>query len=633
MAIQRTPPSQPPQGSEPPVVPAGVGGGNWLLWSALLFAFYYLLTVGVAREVPPLPYSEFRTQVVQGRVAAVTLRGQTLSGRYRGADGAVAAQFHTVVPAMEGSRLLEFLEQHEVAIEAVPDTEPVWLQLVLGFLPWLFIIALMVYSTRALRERMGGGGAGAGGLFGFTRSRARRFESSVDGPTYDQVAGCESAKQDLQEIIDYLTDPDKFHKVGANMPKGVLMMGPPGTGKTLLARATAAEAKVPFFSVSGSEFIEMYVGVGAARVRDMFEQARKDAPALIFIDEIDSVGRVRGTGLGGGNDEREQTLNQILAEMDGFAPGEAVVVLAATNRPDVLDPALLRPGRFDRKVVLELPTRKAREAILQVHARNKPLAPDVDLGEVAGSTVGFSGADLENLVNEAALGAARADKSSLEMADFIAAREKVVMGAARENLLNPEERRRVAVHESGHALTAWFTPGADPVKKISIVPHGQALGMTEQLPAEDRYNVEEGFLLARLSILLGGRAAERVVYGSVSSGAQDDLRQATRLARRMVAQWGMSQALGPVSLRMGEEHPFLGREISEPRDFSEATAERVDGEIRRLLLEAEQRAVEHIGRHRAGLDGLVEQLLAREELAEREVEAILGAAQGARESV
>ncbi len=615
MAGQRSLPPTPPSDSpEPPQRPLGLEA-SWLLWSALLFGLYYLMTVSTVQEPNLLSYSEFRSQVVQGKVVSVSFKGQELRGRYRDLDAQSSkGQFRTFVPAVEDSRLLDFLSQHEVAVEAVPDTQPVWLQLLVGFLPWLFIIALMVYSTRALRDRMGAGGGGGGGLFSFTRSRARRFDVSTGGPTYADVAGCESAKQDLQEIIDYLTDPERFRLLGAKMPKGVLMMGPPGTGKTLLAKATAAEAKVPFFSVSGSEFIEMYVGVGAARVRDMFEQARKDAPSLIFIDEIDSVGRVRGTGLGGGNDEREQTLNQILAEMDGFSPGEAVVVMAATNRPDVLDPALLRPGRFDRKVVLELPSKPAREAILRVHVREKPLAADVKLDEVAAGTVGFSGADLENLVNEAALGAARANKRALEMADFIEAREKVVLGAARENLLNPEERRRVAVHESGHAITAWFCAGADPVKKVSIVPHGQALGITEQLPQEDRYNVDERYLYGRLAILLGGRAAEQLVYGAVSSGAQDDLKQATRLARKMVAQWGMSPLLGPVSLRVGEDHPFLGREMAEPRDFSEATAERVDLEVARLLREAEQQALEQLQYHRSQLEGMVEQLLLHEEL-------------------
>lgn len=608
-APQETPPGNSPR------APLDTG---WLFWSVLFFGIYALLTMSSEPKTATLGYSEFRQQVVEGKVVSVTLKGHELRGTLGGTGtDNKPRQFRTVAPGMEGSRLLDFLEQHEVRVDALPDTQPVWVQLLVGFLPWLLIIALMVYSTRALRERMGGG------LFGFSQSRARRFERSEGGPTFAEVAGLESAKQDLQEIIDYLRDPAKFRQLGAKMPKGVLMMGPPGTGKTLLAKATAAEAGVPFYSVSGSEFIEMYVGVGAARVRDMFARAREDAPALIFIDEIDSVGRVRGTGLGGGNDEREQTLNQILAEMDGFAPGEPVVVLAATNRPDVLDPALLRPGRFDRKVVLELPNRQARLAILTVHTRRKPLAGDVDLDAVAAGTVGFSGADLENLVNEAALRAARQGQEQLRAADFAEARDKVIMGAARENLLNPEERRRVAVHESGHAITAFFSPQADPVKKVSIVPRGQALGATEQLPTEDRYNVDEGYLLSRLGILLGGRAAEQLVYGVVSSGARDDLQQATRLARRMVAQWGMSAALGPVSLKVGEEHPFLGREITEPRDFSERTAELLDAEVRRLLSEAEQRARALLEAHRGQLESMVEALLDHESLEAQEISRLL----------
>jgi cell division protease FtsH len=388
--------------------------------------------------------------------------------------------------------------------------------------------------------------------------------------------------------------------------------------------ATAAEAGVPFFSVSGSVFIEMYVGVGASRVREMFAQARREAPALIFIDEIDSVGRVRGTGLGGGNDEREQTLNQILAEMDGFDVREVVVVLAATNRPDVLDPALLRPGRFDRKVMLELPGRGARRAILDVHLRKVPLAPDVDVDAIAGATVGFSGADLANLVNEAALRAARHRRDQVSREDLVAARDRVMLGARRETLLDAGERRRVACHESGHAVTAYFCPHADPLEKVSIVPRGMALGVTEQHPEGDRYTVDEQYLREKLVILLGGRAAEQLLYGNVSSGAADDLKQASRLARRMVAQWGMSDALGPVSFPVGEEHPFLGRELTEPRDFSDHTAQLLDEEVGRLLQTAEQQAQAILAGHRPQLERLVAELLAHESLDKQEIAAVLG---------
>ncbi|MGM0633473.1 MAG: ATP-dependent zinc metalloprotease FtsH, partial [Pseudomonadota bacterium] len=409
-------------------------------------------------------------------------------------------------------------------------------------------------------------------------------------------------------------------------PKGILLMGPPGTGKTLLARATAHEAGVPFFSISGSEFIEMFVGVGASRVRDMFQEARKRAPALVFIDEIDSVGRVRGTGVGGGNDEREQTLNQVLAEMDGFSADEAVVVLAATNRPDVLDPALLRPGRFDRKVTLELPQQSARKEILSVHLRKVPLQDDVDVEELARMTVGFSGADLANLVNEAALLAARRQSEQVARQDFTGAHDRIVMGSERRDLLNPKERRRTAIHESGHAIAALMSPEADPVHQVTIIPRGRALGVTEQLPAEDRYNYTEDYLATRLTVLMGGRCAEQLVLGETSSGAGSDLEQATRLARMMVAQWGMSEALGPVHFSLGDEHPFLGYELTQTRDYSEASARQIDEEVKRIVAGAEQRCRDLLTAHRDSLDRLVEALLERETLDRRAIDQLLGTA-------
>ncbi|EGG98592.1 Cell division protein FtsH [gamma proteobacterium IMCC2047] len=508
-----------------------------------------------------------------------------------------------------------------MVVNIKPDESPLWLTVVTGFLPWLLIIFFFFYASRAMQNRMTGGGSG--GIFNFSRSRARRYERSDNGPTFDDVAGLESAKQDLQEVVDYLKSPTKFQRLGAKMPKGILMMGAPGTGKTLLAKAPAAEAEVPFFSISGSEFIELYVGVGASRVRDMFANARKEAPSLIFIDEIDSVGRVRGTGLGGGNDEREQTLNQILAEMDGFEPEEVVVVLAATNRPDVLDPALLRPGRFDRKVILELPQKKARREILRVHTRKTPLADDVDLEKIAAMTVGFSGADIENLVNEAALHAARTDASALTDLDFLYARDKVVMGTERKDLINVSERARIACHESGHALTALLLPHSDPVQKVSIVPRGRALGVTEQLPTEDRHNIDELYLKERLQILLGGRGAEKLMYGNISSGAANDLKEATSLARSMVVNWGMSEEMGPLCFRDGEAHPFLGRELAEPRSYSEATAQLIDQEIRRLLQEAEAAVLQLLGTHRDSLQRLVDDLLEHESLDHQQILALL----------
>jgi cell division protease FtsH len=464
-----------------------------------------------------------------------------------------------------------------------------------------------------------------GGLFGFGQSRAKRFNvTSATRISFDDVAGVDSAKRDLQEIVECLKDPQRFRKLGAKIPKGILLMGPPGTGKTMLAKALAGEAGVPFYSISGSEFVEMFVGVGAARVRDMFESARKDAPSVVFIDEIDSVGRMRGTGLGGGNDEREQTLNQILGEMDGFDPHEAVVVLAATNRPDVLDPALLRPGRFDRKVVLDLPGKDARRKILQVHVREVPLADDVDLGRVAARTVGFSGADLENLVNEAALQAARGNKERVDMDDFSNARDKIVLGAEREALASEDEKKLVAYHESGHALAATLLPHADPLDKVTIIPHGLALGATEQMPEEDLHNLRQSYLVDRIAVMLAGRAAERVVFGEVSSGAESDLKLATRLARRMVSQWGMSERLGAAAFPRGEEHIFLGREMVQQRDFSEQTAQLIDDEVRALISDCEQRVTALLEQHRPQLDALAKALLEHETLGADEVAALLG---------
>ncbi len=590
----------------------------WLL--LMLFGVYYLLSQ--PQSAPQLlDYTELLRQIDSGRVDSVELRGLELRGRYQQSSDASRYDFTTTIPALEDRTLLERLTAKGVKVSVRPDQSPVWLQLLVGFIPWVLIFGFLIYSTRAMRGRMGGG------MFDFGRSKARRFER-IEGLSigFDQIAGSDNAKRDLQEIIDYLKNPERFRKLGAHMPRGVLMMGPPGTGKTLLAKATAAEAGVPFFSISGSEFIEMYVGVGASRVREMFAQARREAPALIFIDEIDSVGRMRGTGLGGGNDEREQTLNQILAEMDGFDVREVVVVLAATNRPDVLDPALLRPGRFDRKVVLELPGRAARRAILDVHLRKVPLAPEVDVDAVAGATVGFSGADLANLVNEAALLAARENRDTVTRADLDNARDRVLLGERRDNLLDADERRRVASHESGHAVAAWFLPGTDPVEKVSIVPRGRALGVTEQRAEGDRYTVAQGYLQQKLSILLGGRCAEQLLYGNVSSGAADDLKQATQIARRMVAQWGMSDTLGPVSYPVGEEHPFLGREMAAPRDFSEQTATLIDDEVRRLLREAEACTTELLTRHRDRLDALVDALLRQESLDKGEIAELLGAA-------
>ena len=602
------------------------GPNHWMLplW-LLAFCIYYLITFVVPDAPEEISYSDFIQQLESSRIENVVIKGRDVRGRHKGPGTKNGERrdydFHVVIPELEGERLLDLLEQNQVTIEVRADQPPFWLQLLSGFLPWLLIIGFFMWTSRALKSRMGG----LGGAYGFGRSRAKRHTFSETGPSFSDIAGLESAKADLWEIVDYLKNPEKYRKFGANMPKGILMMGAPGTGKTLLAKACASEAGVPFFSVSGSEFIEMFVGVGASRVRDMFTTARQVAPSLIFIDEIDSVGRVRGTGLGGGNDEREQTLNQILAEMDGFTPGEVVVVLAATNRPDVLDPALMRPGRFDRKVTLELPQRMARAEILAVHCRNKPLSKDVNLDKVAATTVGFSGADLANIVNEAALSAARHERKSICQQDFLMSRDKVLMGSPRADLLNPSERERTACHEAGHAVAAWFSPHSDPLEKVSIMPRGRALGTTEQVPTEDRHNITEDLLHARLVIMLAGRCAEKQRLGSYSSGAADDLKQATRIAYKMVGQWGMSEKLGAVGYSVSNEHPFLGRDITEPREFGDDTARLLDEEVRSTLAAAEGAAMELLHTHRQQLEGLIAALLERETLDHTDIEKLFSA--------
>ena len=613
-----------------PASPASKGPSLRLwLWFlvAMLFAFYWS-ALSQQAAAPPIAYSEFKALVRDDKVASVTFAGRQLTGVYAEEENrkGQAVHFRTLLPDIDDPELMPLLETHQVTVAAKSAEPAWWLRMLVALLPWVLILGVIFYASSKFQERMLRAGPG-GGLFGFGQSRAKRFNvATTTRISFDDVAGVDNAKRDLQEIVQYLKDPQRFRKLGAKIPRGILLMGPPGTGKTMLAKALAGEAGVPFYSISGSEFIEMFVGVGAARVRDMFESARKDAPSVIFIDEIDSVGRMRGTGLGGGNDEREQTLNQILGELDGFDPHEAVVVLAATNRPDVLDPALLRPGRFDRKVVLDLPGKDARRKILQVHVREVPLADDVDLGRVAARTVGFSGADLENLVNEAALQAARGNKERVDMDDFSIARDKIVLGAEREALASEDEKKLVAYHESGHALAASLLPHADPLDKVTIIPHGLALGATEQMPEEDLHNLRQSYLVDRISVLLAGRAAEQLVFGEVSSGAESDLKQATHLARRMVSQWGMSEKLGAAAFPRGEDHPFLGREIVQQRDFSEQTAQLIDDEVRARVSDCEQRVRALLEQHRPQLETLAHALLEHETLAADEVAALLGTA-------
>jgi cell division protease FtsH len=512
--------------------------------------------------------------------------------------------------------LIGLLETQGVQINVTSPPSP-WLSALLSSaLPLLLLVGLMVWMGRQAAQSQAG-------IFGFGQSRARRHEGQPSEVTFEDVAGADEAKEELQEIVDFLRMPQKYHDIGAHIPRGILLVGPPGTGKTLMARAVAGEADVPFFNLSASEFVEMFVGVGASRVRDLFEQAKASAPAIVFIDEMDAVGRRRGAGLGTVNDEREQTLNQLLVEMDGFDERHEVIILAATNRPDVLDPALLRPGRFDRQVTITLPDRRGREGILRIHTRTLRLAPDVDLSLLARTTTGFSGADLANLCNEAALLAARNDRAQVSMADFEEAVDKVLLGGVRPLLLDDRERRIIAYHESGHALVAWFTPDADPVHKVTIIPRGQALGVTEQLPGEDHYNYSREALLARLAVMLGGRAAEELGIGDITTGAERDLVEATRLARRMVTRWGMG-SVGLAAFQADEEQPFLGYELAQGRDYSEDTAARIDQDVQRLLEESHQAARDLLSGTRKSLDRLVATLLREETVDREELESILG---------
>jgi cell division protease FtsH len=504
-----------------------------------------------------------------------------------------------------------------VKIDVKPPDTNSWLAIVLQWVPMLLFIGVWIFFMR----QMQGGGAKA---LSFGKARARLISEKQNKVTFQDVAGVDEAKEELREIIEFLKDPPKFQKLGGKIPKGVLLVGPPGTGKTLLAKAIAGEANVPFFSISGSDFVEMFVGVGASRVRDLFEQGKKHAPCIIFMDEIDAVGRHRGAGLGGGHDEREQTLNQLLVEMDGFETNEGVILIAATNRPDVLDPALLRPGRFDRQVVVARPDVRGREEILKVHSRRIPLAPKVDLKVLARGTPGFSGADLANLVNEAALLAARQDKKVVEMIDFENAKDKVLMGVERRSMIISEtEKKTIAYHEAGHALVADLLPGADPLHKVTIIPRGRALGLTQQLPADDKYNYSRDYLVNRITILLGGRAAEEIVFQQQTTGAGDDLEKATDMARKMVCEWGMSDKMGPLTFGKGEEHIFLGREVARPKDFSEETAVLIDSEIKRIVMECASRARHMIETNLEKLHALARALLERESLDGEEIARIL----------
>ena len=589
---------------------------NLALWMVIGLIVILLFTVfqGAQQSGQEQPnFSEFLRAVEQGRVDTVVIRGNLVT--YTLKDSAQPQRTYIV----DYPDLIRLLRERGVRIAVKPPDSNPWYAVFLQWVPMLLFIGVWIFFMR----QMQGGGAKA---LSFGKARARLISEKHNKITFQDVAGVDEAKEELREIIDFLRDPQKFQKLGGKIPKGVLLVGPPGTVKTLLAKAIAGEANVPFFSISGSDFVEMFVGVGASRVRDLFEQGKKHAPCIIFMDEIDAVGRHRGAGLGGGHDEREQTLNQLLVEMDGFETNEGVILIAATNRPDVLDPALLRPGRFDRQVVVPRPDVKGREEILRVHVRRIPLAPDVDLKVLARGTPGFSGADLANLVNEAALLAARQNKKFVEMLDFENAKDKVLMGVERRSMIISEaEKRTIAYHEAGHTLVADFLPGTDPVHKVTIIPRGRALGLTQQLPLDDKYNYSKEYLINRITILLGGRAAEEVVLHQQTTGAGDDLEKATEMARKMVCEWGMSETLGPLTFGKNEEHIFLGREVARAKDYSEQTARLIDAEIKRIVTECAARARQIIEENIEKLHALARALLERESLDGEEIARILRA--------
>src|SRR6266849_3492849 len=635
MAIQRgpapSPPARPPgQGNTPVPVPRNPFR-SWRFWitlGILLIVNIFVTNVLFAPAQPTtitIPYNVFKQQVADDNVVSVTTTGDAITGVTKTAikespsSSVTATHFITQRPSFADDSLEPLLEQHGVTINAKPENPPppLWQTLLLSFGPTLLLVFGFIYLIRRAQSA-----GGAGGLLGsFGQSRARLYDPERPATTFADVAGIDEVKQELQELVDFLREPQKYEKLGGSVPKGVRLIGPPGTGKTLLARAVAGEAKVPFFSQSASEFVEAIVGVGASRVRDLFDKARKAAPAIIFIDELDAIGRSRSSGFRiGGNDEQEQTLNQILTEMDGFEPGKGVIVLAATNRADVLDQALLRPGRFDRRVTLQPPDRRGRAAILKIHAAKVPLSPKVDLDEIAGATPGLVGADLRNLVNEAALGAARKGQTVVSPQDFFEAIDRILLGTERHLMLSPGDRERIAYHESGHALLGLLVPGADPVRKVTIIPHGGSLGVTIQSPIDDRFNYGEDYLRARIVGALGGRASELLVYGTMSTGAASDLQQVTMIAHEMVVRWGMSPKIGPLALAEDGAGPGLGM----ARPYSEAAAREVDTEVKRIADECFAEAMRLLTEHHSQLDDLSRALLKDDSLGEEQILSVTG---------
>ncbi|MEW5795570.1 MAG: ATP-dependent zinc metalloprotease FtsH [Candidatus Zixiibacteriota bacterium] len=613
-------------------------GRSMLFWLALFLLVFvtYQYFAGFDQGSVEITYTEFVQEIDSGNVAEVTFSDREIEGKLLKAKtfaaspaNEPASKFTTRIPFADlNYELVNRLEAKGVKITAKMEG-PDFFSILITVGPWLLLILVWIFFLRQMQ-----GGAGARGLFSFGKSKARLLTDERPRVNFNDVAGAEEAKEELQEIIEFLREPGKFQKLGGKIPKGALLLGPPGTGKTLLARAVAGEADVPFFSMSGSDFVEMFVGVGASRVRDLFEQGKKNAPCIIFIDEIDAVGRHRGAGLGGGHDEREQTLNQLLVEMDGFESNEGVILIAATNRPDVLDPALLRPGRFDRQIVVDSPDAKGREGILKVHSRKVKTADDVDLSVVARGTPGMTGADLANMVNEAALLAARRNHDSVNMRDFEDAKDKVMMGSERKSLVIAEQEKKIlAYHEAGHTLVSKMLPKADPIHKVTIIPRGMALGVTQSLPVDERHVHSREFLEAQLAVFMGGRTAELLVFNQIDTGAGNDLERATKLARKMVCNWGMSDKLGPVTFGRTEEHLFLGREIQRHQDYSESTAVIIDQEIRRFIEQAEETARGIITQHMEKLHKLAKALLEKEIIDSHEVDEIIKAHPGDTEPV
>ncbi len=586
----------------------------------------WLIPLFTPDQEDAVPFSFFLEQLETGNVRSIDVQGEAVSGvlresaSWRDADGTVRTvrEFRTYIPAAVDAEYLESVSRRDVIVTTRPTRDNTGVTMLLNLLPLALLIWIFLRVGRSMQQ-----GGGMQGMFQMGRSKAKRYEKTDSATMFRDVAGADSSKQELEEVVEFLKNPERYRSIGAETPRGVLLVGPPGTGKTLLARAVAGEAGVPFYSISGSDFIEMFVGVGASRVRSLFEDARQNSPAIIFVDELDSIGRRRGTGLGGGHDEREQTLNQLLSEMDGFEKSTSVIVLAATNRPDVLDPALLRPGRFDRRVTVPAPAVKDREAILKIHAEKRPMAEDVDLALLARSTPGFSGADLANLINEASLVAARAGKEVVSHEDILAARDKLVLGLKRGGVvMTEEERRTVAYHEAGHAVVAALAPTAEPVHKVTIVPRERAMGVTEQLPEGDKYLFREDYILDRLQVLMGGRAAESFRIGSITSGAEQDLKQAQELARRMVLDWGMSETFRNTAYGSDQGEVFLGEELGRRREYSDATAYAVDGEVKKILSHAYESALNTLKRNALALDKLATLLLEQEEVTRDEIEAI-----------